>query len=118
MRGMERFCCFCCLNTIVQACVIFALHYPFPKGLDYLSASKMTEKRNLGNQGEAIAAAYLLAKGYQIVERNWHCRFGELDIVAQEGETWVFCEVKTIHGEEVDDAFANLTTNKAKKLVK
>lgn len=115
---MERFEFFSCLNKRVQACVIFCLHYPFRKGLDYSSVSKMTEKRNLGNQGESIAADYLLAKGYRIIERNWNCRFGELDIVAQLGETWVFCEVKTIHGADADDAFANLTASKAKKLVK
>jgi putative endonuclease len=78
----------------------------------------MTQKRDLGNRGEIIASDYLLSRGYRIIERNWHCRFGELDIVAQLGETWVFCEVKTVLGDDVENAFANLSPQKAKKFLK
>ena len=78
----------------------------------------MSQKRDLGNEGEELAANYLVSKGYRIIQRNWHCRFGELDIVAQVGETLVFCEVKTIYGESLDDAFANLTPAKVTKFLK
>lgn len=40
------------------------------------------------------------AKGYEIVERNWSDKFGEIDIIAREGETLVFVEVKAKTGEE------------------
>jgi putative endonuclease len=48
----------------------------------------------LGQWGEETAARYLIGKGYQILDRNWHCAAGELDLVAQDGDTWVFVEVK------------------------
>ncbi|MBU2262867.1 MAG: YraN family protein, partial [Proteobacteria bacterium] len=48
-----------------------------------------------GKTGEELAAAYLAEAGYRILERNYRCLFGEIDIVAQEGETLVFVEVKS-----------------------
>ena len=55
----------------------------------------MSEHNDIGREGEDVAASYLLQKGYRIVARNW--RFGpkEIDIVARDGETMVFVEVKT-----------------------
>ncbi|KKS22640.1 MAG: hypothetical protein UU80_C0004G0030 [candidate division WWE3 bacterium GW2011_GWA1_41_8] len=50
--------------------------------------------REKGKLGEEIAAKYLIGKGYRIVERNWNCRWGELDIIASKGDTTVFVEVK------------------------
>jgi putative endonuclease len=52
-------------------------------------------RRRLGALGEEIAARHLLARGYQIVDRNFRTRWGELDIVAADERTLVFCEVKT-----------------------
>jgi len=48
----------------------------------------------LGQTGEEIARRYLQSRGYWIVERNWRCRFGELDLIARDGDTLVFVEVK------------------------
>ena len=48
-----------------------------------------------GKRGEELAAAYLAEAGYRIIERNYRCLFGEIDIVAEEGETLVFVEVKS-----------------------
>lgn len=47
-----------------------------------------------GQEGEALAAAYLEKKGYQVLERNYRIRFGEIDLIAQDHETLVFVEVK------------------------
>ena len=55
----------------------------------------VTDKRTLGQRGEAIAAAYLLGKKFAIVEKNYRCKGGEVDIIAREGNTFVFVEVKT-----------------------
>jgi putative endonuclease len=56
----------------------------------------MTEKRRrLGERGEDAAAAYLERTGVTVVERNWRCQSGEIDIVALDGTTVVLCEVKT-----------------------
>jgi len=52
----------------------------------------------LGSRGEHIAAAYLTDAGLRVLDRNWRCREGELDIVARDGDTLVFCEVKTRRG--------------------
>jgi putative endonuclease len=49
----------------------------------------------LGRAGEQLATEHLLRLGYEIVERNYRTRWGELDIVARSGSTLAFCEVKT-----------------------
>lgn len=48
----------------------------------------------IGQRGEALAAQALERRGYEIVDHNWHCRGGELDLVAHDGDVWVFVEVK------------------------
>ncbi|MHA3703551.1 YraN family protein [Jatrophihabitans sp. YIM 134969] len=55
----------------------------------------MRAKDETGRWGEAVAARYLTAAGLEILDRNWRCELGELDIVAREGPALVFCEVKT-----------------------
>lgn len=60
-------------------------------------AKKKTAKRALGDLGEDIAARFLTEKGYKVRERNFLTRWGELDIVAQRGDTIHFVEVKTAH---------------------
>jgi putative endonuclease len=52
----------------------------------------------LGSHGERIAAAFLTDAGLRILDRNWRCREGELDLVARDGNALVFCEVKTRRG--------------------
>lgn len=51
--------------------------------------------KSLGAEGEARAAAFLAAKGYRMVEKNWRCDFAEVDIIAEHRGVLVFCEVKT-----------------------
>lgn len=53
------------------------------------------DSKRLGDRGEEAAAAYLERSGMTVVERNWRCNDGEVDIIALDGETLVFCEVKT-----------------------
>ena len=52
-------------------------------------------KRKLGQRGEEIAAEHLRQQGYTLLARNWRCPAGEVDIVAREGETLAFVEVRT-----------------------
>ncbi len=52
-------------------------------------------RQDLGRWGEAVAAAFLRKQGYRIVEQNFTCPLGEIDIVARQGERLVFVEVKT-----------------------
>jgi putative endonuclease len=58
----------------------------------------MKPKDQLGRQGEDLAADYLTKSGLQVLERNWRCKDGEIDIVAAEGRVLVVCEVKTRSG--------------------
>lgn len=55
-------------------------------------------KAELGARGEALAALHLVEAGMEILDRNWRCRYGELDIVARDGDITVFVEVKTRSG--------------------
>jgi putative endonuclease len=52
-------------------------------------------RHRLGRVGEQLASEHLIRRGYRIVERNYRTRWGELDIVAYDGRTLAFCEVKT-----------------------
>ncbi len=52
-------------------------------------------RQTRGSLGEQIAVDHLAARGYEIVERNYRTRFGELDVVAADDDALVFCEVKT-----------------------
>ena len=52
-------------------------------------------RKTLGRRGEQFAGEHFARRGWQVLARNHHTRFGELDIVARDGETLVFCEVKT-----------------------
>jgi len=53
------------------------------------------QKKELGKKGEEIALRFLKKKGYRIIEKNYVCKMGEMDIVAREKDTLVFVEVKT-----------------------
>ncbi len=59
----------------------------------------MSNTRRIGEIGERIALALLKDKGYQILQHNWRCQWGEIDIIAQSGETIVFVEVKAAHSK-------------------
>lgn len=54
-----------------------------------------TNRRALGLEGESFAAAWYERAGYEIVDRNWRCRHGEIDLVVRRARRLVVCEVKT-----------------------
>jgi putative endonuclease len=56
---------------------------------------RIDPRRRLGNAGEDAVAAWYETAGYRVIDRNWRCRDGELDVVVISGDTLVFCEVKT-----------------------
>ena len=76
----------------------------------------MTSTSELGVHGERIAAAYLTSAGLRLLDRNWRCREGELDIVARERDALVFCEVKTRRGVGFGHPVEAVTSAKQRKL--
>lgn len=52
-------------------------------------------KQQIGKTGEKVAADYLIRHGYRIIERNWRCRSGEIDIIAAKNSYVIFVEVRT-----------------------
>ena len=54
----------------------------------------MQNRRQIGTEEEALAAEFLEGRGYRIVERNFRCRLGEIDLIARDGSVLVFIEVK------------------------
>ena len=74
-------------------------------------------RRRLGAFGERLAAAHLEAKGYRIRARNYRCREGEIDIVAQDGDTLVFVEVRTRRGDALGGPAESVTATKEARLV-
>jgi putative endonuclease len=55
----------------------------------------MTGKKELGKKGEDLALRFLKKRGYRIIEQNYVCKMGEMDLIAKEKDTLVFIEVKT-----------------------
>jgi putative endonuclease len=74
-------------------------------------------KQQLGRRGEEIATSYLQQQGYAILARNWKCPIGEIDIVAREGETLAFVEVRTRRGHRFGTPEESVTPAKQAKLV-
>ncbi len=54
-----------------------------------------SQKKELGRRGEELALTFLKKNGYRILEKNYVCKMGEIDIIAQERDTLAFVEVKT-----------------------
>lgn len=73
-------------------------------------------RKNIGSSGEAIAARFLRRQGYRILATNWRCRLGEIDIVARDGDTLVFCEVKLRRTKRFGSPFEAVTVTKQQKL--
>jgi putative endonuclease len=72
----------------------------------------MRTKDAVGQYGEELAARYLTEAGFAILERNWRCELGEIDIVAREGATLVVCEVKTRRGLNYGSPLESVTYRK------
>ncbi|MDR1236833.1 MAG: YraN family protein [Propionibacteriaceae bacterium] len=75
------------------------------------------DRRETGQIGEDLAVAHLCALGWQILDRNWRCASGELDIVARDlAGVVVFCEVKCRRGGGFGSPLEAITVTKMRKL--
>jgi putative endonuclease len=70
----------------------------------------------LGRYGEDVAVRHLQDAGLVVLERNWRCDLGEIDIVARDGSTLVVCEVKTRRGTAYGSPADAVTPAKARRL--
>lgn len=75
-------------------------------------------KIDIGNAGETIAQKHLIGLGYIIIETNWHCQYGEIDIIAKDSIGLVFVEVRTRQSKSTDTALASITTRKKQRFIK
>jgi putative endonuclease len=75
-------------------------------------------RRIIGRRGEDRAAQYLRRRGYRILARNWRCRLGEIDLIALDGDTLVFVEVKTRRGDLFGSPELAVTPRKQRQLTK
>jgi len=73
-------------------------------------------KDELGREGEQVAAEYLERAGLRVLDRNWRCADGEIDIVAAERQVMVVCEVKTRSGTRFGTPLEAITRNKQARL--
>ncbi len=76
----------------------------------------MTRRSLFGKWGEDKAAEYLTKQGYAIIERNYRCRFGEIDIIAVKEGTLTFVEVKTRANLKFGRPAASVTKTKQNKI--
>jgi putative endonuclease len=93
------------------------LVYSFDYAAGTLDAGVIMATNSTGDRGEEIACRFLKAKGYRIVATNWRCRGGEIDVVAKDGETLVFVEVKTRRGLQAGEALASISPVKRQRMI-
>lgn len=77
-----------------------------------------TGERTRGQEGEEIAARYLEAKGYTVLERNWTCRRGELDLICRHDGRLVIVEVKSARADDAYHAADRVGQAKSRQLWK
>ena len=75
-------------------------------------------QREVGTRQESRAAEYLESLGYHILVRNFRCRFGEIDLIAKQDDTYIFIEVKYRTGRTAGDPTSAVDGKKQKKISK
>ncbi|HEX6515887.1 MAG TPA: YraN family protein [Nocardioidaceae bacterium] len=74
------------------------------------------QRRDLGAYGEALAATHLTDQGMVLLDRNWRCEQGEIDLVLRDGRVLVVCEVKTRTSNAYGSPLEAVTERKAARL--
>ena len=74
-------------------------------------------RQQLGLSGETLACAALEGRGYSIIQRRYRTRFGEIDVVARDGDTVVFVEVKTKTDGSFGDPVDEVTPQKQRQII-
>ena len=74
------------------------------------------QRESLGAYGESVAARHLTGEGMVVLDRNWRCDAGEIDLVLRDGSVLVVCEVKTRRGHGFGSPHEAVTATKAARL--
>lgn len=74
------------------------------------------ERKLLGRWGEALAAEELRRRGFRVIEAGWHCRFGEIDLIAENGRYLSFTEVKLRKDDKIAKAREFVDRRKQERL--
>jgi putative endonuclease len=82
-----------------------------------VASQELTEAPRPGQSGEDLACAFLAAKGYRIRARNFRCRAGELDVVAERAGVTVFVEVKERSDSRHGRGFEHVTWTKRQRVL-
>ena len=78
----------------------------------------MIEPHELGKLGEDLAVNFLISKGYQILERNWHSGHKEIDIIAFDDDVLVIVEVKTLKSDDYGEPEIAVGVTKQRMLIR
>ncbi|GAA1599739.1 YraN family protein [Streptomyces globosus] len=78
--------------------------------------AKGVARQAMGRYGEELAVRRLAEAGMTVIERNWRCREGEIDILARDGDALVVCEVKTRRAGPYEHPMAAVRPGKAERL--
>lgn len=74
--------------------------------------------KEVGNLGEALSKKYLKEKGYIILDENFSCSIGEIDLIAFDGNHLIFIEVKTRYSLKYGSPLESITLHKQRKIIK
>jgi putative endonuclease len=74
-------------------------------------------RRQLGDLGERLARDHLIERGFKVLDTNYRCPIGEIDIVAEDGDDLVFVEVRTRRGRELGTPEESITKAKKERLI-
>lgn len=74
-------------------------------------------QNNAGLEAEKLAATFLMNHGLKLVTQNYHCRFGEIDLIMMDAKTLVFIEVRLRSNQQFGDAGTSITAQKKQKLI-
>lgn len=76
------------------------------------------DKNKIGKLGENLAADFLIRNSYKVIAKNYHSRFGEIDLIAEKDELIYFIEVKTRTSQKFGPAEFSVDTNKRERILK
>lgn len=78
----------------------------------------MVTTREQGEYTESLACQYLKNKGFKLIEKNFNCRVGEIDLIMQDNDCLVFIEVRYRHSNNFGSGAESITASKQSKLIK